>query len=241
MSQPPHVQKDIRVEVKVKNNLILKRMEEQNIDTVAELCRQINASRTADEPNIHQAKVGFLINMKEPARKKNGEWSEIALRLSAFFRCMPEDLFSEPQQYNALQQNRSHAEVAYTEIQQLTARSEGPVTPELALQASQLRTAISQALQTLTPREERVLRLRYGFETGETMTAEEIGQQFGVTNHRILQIEAKALRKLKHPSRTRPIREAGFKRDYVHKEPGKGGQIIEHEVTRLDDEVLKAL
>ena len=58
-------------------------------------------------------------------------------------------------------------------------------------------------LETLTPREEKVLRLRFGLDDGRARTLEEVGQHFGVTRERIRQIEAKALRKLRHPSRAK--------------------------------------
>ena len=60
-------------------------------------------------------------------------------------------------------------------------------------------------LATLTPREEKVLRLRFGIEDGRTRTLEEVGKEFNVTRERIRQIEAKALRKLRHPSRSKKL------------------------------------
>lgn len=65
---------------------------------------------------------------------------------------------------------------------------------------------ISSALASLTPREERILRLRFGIDLGHSETLQMIGDKFGVTRERIRQIEAKALRKLKHPSRSRTLR-----------------------------------
>ena len=66
-------------------------------------------------------------------------------------------------------------------------------------------------LASLTPREERVLRMRFGIGMNTDHTLEEVGQQFSVTRERIRQIEAKALRKLKHPSRSRKLRSFGFR------------------------------
>jgi len=63
-----------------------------------------------------------------------------------------------------------------------------------------------QVLNTLTPREERIIKMRFGLEDGTEYTLEEVGQNFGVTRERIRQIEAKALRKLRHPSRNRRLR-----------------------------------
>ena len=63
-----------------------------------------------------------------------------------------------------------------------------------------------QVLNTLTPREERIIKMRFGLEDGTEYTLEEVGQNFGVTRERIRQIEAKALRKLRHPGRNRRLR-----------------------------------
>jgi RNA polymerase primary sigma factor len=76
---------------------------------------------------------------------------------------------------------------------------------EAAIQ-SNLREATTRVLSSLTPREERVLRMRFGIGMNTDHTLEEVGQQFNVTRERIRQIEAKALRKLKHPSRSRKLR-----------------------------------
>ena len=82
----------------------------------------------------------------------------------------------------------------------------GAIIPlDAAIQAN-LREATTRVLSSLTPREERVLRMRFGIGMNTDHTLEEVGQQFNVTRERIRQIEAKALRKLKHPSRSRKLR-----------------------------------
>ena len=70
-----------------------------------------------------------------------------------------------------------------------------------------LKEQLEEVLDTLTPREERVLRLRFGLDDGRARTLEEVGQFFGVTRERIRQIEAKALRKLRHPSRSKKLKD----------------------------------
>jgi RNA polymerase primary sigma factor len=71
---------------------------------------------------------------------------------------------------------------------------------------SNLRDITSRALASLTPREERIIRMRFGIGIASDHTLEQVGQQFSVTRERIRQIEAKALRKLKHPSRSSMLR-----------------------------------
>ena len=80
------------------------------------------------------------------------------------------------------------------------------VSPSEAVIGVNLKEYTSQVLRTLTPREERVIKLRFGLEDGSEHTLEEVGQSFQVTRERIRQIEAKALRKLRHPSRSRKLR-----------------------------------
>ena len=70
-----------------------------------------------------------------------------------------------------------------------------------------LREKIESVLETLPPREARILRLRFGLENGHTYTLEEVGQKFGLTRERIRQIESKALRRLRHPRRSRQLKE----------------------------------
>ena len=79
--------------------------------------------------------------------------------------------------------------------------------PAEAASHTLLREQLGEVLQTLTPREEKVLRLRFGLEDGRSRTLEEVGKEFNVTRERIRQIEAKALRKLRHPSRSKKLKD----------------------------------
>ena len=79
--------------------------------------------------------------------------------------------------------------------------------PAEAATATLLKEQLMDVLNTLTPREEKVLRLRFGIDDGHQRTLEEVGKEFNVTRERIRQIEAKALRKLRHPSRSRKLRD----------------------------------
>lgn len=81
------------------------------------------------------------------------------------------------------------------------------ISPAESVDFHMLRNQLETVLDTLTDREENVLRLRFGLEDGRTRTLEEVGKVFGVTRERIRQIEAKALRKLRHPSRSKQLRD----------------------------------
>ena len=81
------------------------------------------------------------------------------------------------------------------------------ISPADSAAYQMLKEQLESVLDTLTDREENVLRLRFGLEDGRTRTLEEVGKVFGVTRERIRQIEAKALRKLRHPSRSKQLRD----------------------------------
>ena len=84
---------------------------------------------------------------------------------------------------------------------------EGASEPSEAASFTLLQEQLVDVLSTLTPREEKVLKLRFGIEDGRPRTLEEVGKEFNVTRERIRQIEAKALRKLRHPSRSKKLRD----------------------------------
>jgi len=86
-------------------------------------------------------------------------------------------------------------------------RDENTVVPADEATMTILREQLKEALDTLQPREQQVLKLRFGLEDGQVRTLEEVGREFHVTRERIRQIESKALRKLRHPSRSKRLRD----------------------------------
>ena len=84
---------------------------------------------------------------------------------------------------------------------------EKTTTPSESVAFTMLKEQLLGVLDTLTPREEKVLRLRFGLDDGHQRTLEEVGREFHVTRERIRQIEAKALRKLRHPSRSKKLKD----------------------------------
>ena len=95
-------------------------------------------------------------------------------------------------------------EPTYTRV---TDGLDSPEAPAEAAAFTLLKEQLMDVLDTLTPREEKVLKLRFGIEDGRTRTLEEVGKEFNVTRERIRQIEAKALRKLRHPSRSKKLKD----------------------------------
>ena len=86
-------------------------------------------------------------------------------------------------------------------------KDEDSPSPQDAASYTMLKEQLTDVMKTLTPREAKVLRLRFGLDDGKARTLEEVGKQFNVTRERIRQIEAKALRKLRHPSRSKKLKE----------------------------------
>ena len=84
---------------------------------------------------------------------------------------------------------------------------ETSIMPDDAATRSMLKNQILSVIETLTPREQKVIRLRYGLDDGNTKTLEQVGQEFNVTRERIRQIEAKALRKLRNPTRSKKLKD----------------------------------
>ena len=191
---------DIRVELRFRNNLILAKMEETGLKTVAELSRATK---------IDHRRLSLLINMQElPTAKKDGRWRVAVTRLADFFKCMPEDFFSKFQQENALAKNRADAEMHFGEIQAMLANQNARLLePDALAEAKELRVVLEQVMNQLSPRSQFILRSRFGFD-GEEMTLEEIGKELGVSRARVRQIEQRAIRFLKHRDRQVPLREA---------------------------------
>ena len=88
-----------------------------------------------------------------------------------------------------------------------SSRTAGRSRPAEAASHQLLKEQVEAVLDSLTGRERRVLQLRFGLEDGRARTLEEVGKEFNVTRERIRQIEAKALRKLRHPSRSRKLKD----------------------------------
>jgi RNA polymerase primary sigma factor len=93
--------------------------------------------------------------------------------------------------------------------------SENEFSPSDIVASSDLKEKVREVLKSLTPREEKVLKMRFGIDVASEHTLEEVGKDFSVTRERIRQIEVKALKKLKHPSRSKKL-QSFFEKEFTH-------------------------
>ena len=190
--------KDIRLEVKVRNNLILRKMESKGFATVAELSRACG---------ISQSEIGRLVNMRFTPMRENGEWMPIVEKLAAFLECVPEELFSEMQRTTALPKNKATAEIDFAETQAFLTREKAEaLLPDLLAMTGELAKHLREAIVTLPPQLQQVLTLRFGLGDEEELTLEQVGEKLNLTREEVRQMEAKALRWMRHPSRSERLR-----------------------------------
>ena len=159
-------------------------------------CSQAEICRAA---RVHPGDYG-LMEKGKCSPFALGRWSTDARRLAHFYGCTPEDLFP----------THVHEHPAgLAEVMELDERAKNALTAtaEHFLDYLELSSVIKRVLATLTPREEKVLRMRFGLDEQCAHTQAEVGQDFEVTRERIRQIEAKALRKLRHPGRAKLLEE----------------------------------
>lgn len=176
------------VKVTIRNNLILRQMKKLGIKTQTELAKLAGLPQTT---------VASLICMKRrPLGKISGQWIDAAFALSAALHVEPEELWTETQRGMALDRNTREVGMDEDAVMQLASgdRLEHDVI------ASKM---VADALTALTPREQDIIHAR--FFDGDTL--EEIANSQGTSRERIRQLECRAIRKLKHPSRSKHLRQ----------------------------------
>jgi RNA polymerase sigma factor (sigma-70 family) len=206
---------EYRVKVTVKNNLILTAIEKAGYKSPAAFCREAGMTQTA---------LGNLISMRNPPITAIGEFSEGAKKLMEFLCLAPTDLWTSEQltlrlRHNSVERDmnldgmRAALGVNAEEAMLLIAS-----TPEEVMEEKDIQNLIEEQLASITPKEERVLRMRYGIGCAEH-TLEEVGKALDLTRERIRQIENKAIRKLKHPQRAVVLKQLtdGYKPDGIPK------------------------
>jgi RNA polymerase primary sigma factor len=188
---------DYRVEIKVKNNRILTTMERAGYKSVAHLATALNVPRNG---------IDRIVKMKRAALDNDGYYTPIALKIAELLNCTPQDIYPAAQMRGTLAKNT--AIIAVNEIDSLASSLKATaLSPEKRMINNEAKNALNVVLLDLTPREHRILDLRFGLTNGQEAGYGEIGKQFGVCAQRIMQLEAKALRKMKHKTRAKKLRE----------------------------------
>jgi RNA polymerase sigma factor (sigma-70 family) len=185
--------KDYSVQLKVRNNRLLTRMRAAGYETAAELARASGENSPA---------VARVLSLKETGMSSRETWRPVVLRLSKFLRCLPEDIIPEQHRLAALSKNVAEVELDVEQVKALIDAGNRPMLADDNLAHREAVEQINRALETLTPREERAIRLRL-LSDDPGVTYEQLGEELGVCKERARYLEGKALRKLAQASRTK--------------------------------------
>jgi len=188
---------EYRIEVKVKNNQLLKYIEAAGYKSIGEFCRLNNKSNWAST-------IGEYVNLKKTPLMADGNFYPHVYKISKLLNCLPEDLFTEVQMNTALETNKRTMQVNEAEVKYMLENMGETLLLEDKIDAERLPEKIDQLLELLTLREQKVIRTRFGMDQ-EPKTLKDTAKMFNVSVERIRQIESKALRKLRHPNRLKSI------------------------------------
>ena len=190
--------KDYRIEIKVKNNRLLTKIEGAGYSSVAKFADTIGMNRTV---------IYRIVSMKSAALDEEGYYRPEALRIAKFLNCTPQDIYPPAQMRGTMKENKAQITANANEVDSLTSSLRTlAFSPERKMILDEAKQVLKAVMMTLTPKEQRILDLRYGLTYGEEKTLDEVGAMFGVSSERIRQFESKALRKMRHPSKSKELR-----------------------------------
>jgi len=187
---------DYRVKITIRNERLLAAMEGMGYKSVAEFSRN---------QGLNSVKVNEIFSGKIPPLDREGNPKELTKEILEILNLTIEKAFTEKQ----LKGFKKHTFEVKIEEEKLLQIISPAKNQEIKVIEQEVKSKLSEILSTLTPREEKILRMRFGIGMNTDHTLEEVGRKFFVTRDRIRQIEARALRKLKHPSRSKQLMEAG--------------------------------
>lgn len=189
---------EYRVDIKVRNNLFIEKIEGAGYKTIGEFCRlhKLNTTR-----------IGEIISMKVSPLMANGKFQIQVQKAANILACFPEDLFSEDQMTMALKNNKYSIKVKEAEIKFMLDQTKPAALLDDMVLENQKNNLLKKALDSLPIREKKILSLRFGLEDGIEHTLDEIGREFGVSATRIRDVESRALRRLRHPIRSAELQE----------------------------------
>ena len=190
--------KAYRIEAKLKNNRLW--------STITRVFPRVRSqSDAARALRVGASELGTLCNMKRwPYSERDQRWWVIAVKVARRLRETPEFLFDGELYGRAPQPIVLELEPAQLAGMAMAAL---PPAPDELLEIEDRENVVQSALTSLTPRQQKVLSYRFGFEDGQEWTHDAVGKLMGVTRETIRMIEAKALRKLRHPALSKPLRE----------------------------------
>lgn len=190
--------KPYRVIARLKNN----RLWSSVLACFPDVKYQTDAARRL---GISPAEFWRLLSMKWWPQRLDGEWSPIAKKIARTLR-VPEDYLFDGELYGRIPAARVELEMGPSELEAFGMLAL-PAGPDEILEARELEAAVTDGVKSLGPRPAEVLRLRFGLDGGGEHSLAEVGDIFGVGGERIRQIEKKALRRLRHHTRAKRLRE----------------------------------
>lgn len=189
--------KDYRVTIKVRNNRILKAIEETGEKLGGKWC---------DKHGLPYTMVNSLVNMSTSPLGKDFALKEWVVHLCDVLNKTPEDLFSNDQIY-PLEQNFSELEMSYEQVIQLSNEKTATYLPDFSvIENKQDETIVADRIATLKPRMQKVIRHRFF----DGLTPEKTGGEMGVSAERVRQLERRALRILRHPENTNLLKQCNI-------------------------------
>ena len=186
--------KDYLVTITVKNNVLLQAMRDNGIFTATELSRQ---------SGVNQQVIGCYLNLKATPTYENGIFKSTVIKISKTLKRLPEDLFPPQHLMKKLDKNKVSVELDLIDVENIIEYK----NPDELLEFKEMKSAIALSLSMLSEREKSVLEYRTGLNGAEEKTLEECGDIFGITRQRVRQIEGRAYRKLRHPTRSNGLQE----------------------------------
>ena len=183
--------KEYRVQVTVKNNLLLSAIEKAGYKSVAAFC---------EDAGLQKSVFGELINLKASPMLNSGEFSATARKTLDFLGALPEDLWTEEQLFMKLETNKGymHLDKQQMDVLSYGEKPEEKLELEDLVMRKELQAKVHEVLGTLRPIQQFVLKMRFGMNDEKEMyTLEEIADKLNITRERVRQIESNALRKVR--------------------------------------------
>jgi len=180
--------KEYNVTLTIRNNYLFQYMQTKDINTASELARKSGISPSA---------ANMLLTLKIAPMGARG-WREAVLKLADFFNCQPENLFPPQHIHEPMQKNEASFEMSGQDVMEVTASlRQSAISPEVSLMLGQSQDYFNKKLEEiLTPRQHKILKMRFGLEDGKIYTLKEVGEHFEIAGTYVGLLEKKAMNKI---------------------------------------------